>query len=90
VALFLVSHEEGRAIDPELLLALDHFELRPGLMLVDSPLDLSPLYHRVKWALPAGTALLVAPLAGAPKFKRMKAGALSWLRARRPSSTGPN
>jgi hypothetical protein len=90
VALFLVWHEEGRTIDHELLLALDRFELRPDLMLVDSPLGLSPLYHRIKWALPVGTALLVAPLAGAPKFKRMEAGALSWIKARRPSSAEPN
>ena len=90
MALFLVWHEEGQAIDPELLLALDRFELGPSLMLVDSPLDLSPLYHRIKSALPAGIALLIAPLAGAPKFKRMEAGALSWIRARRPSSAEPN
>ena len=82
MTLFLVWHEEKRTIAPETLAALDYFELRPGLRLVDSPLDLSPLYHRIKWALPAGTALIVAPLAAAPKFKLMEAGALSWVRAR--------
>jgi hypothetical protein len=82
MALFLVWHEEGRTIEPELRLTLDRFELRDGLMLVDSPLALSPLYHRIKWALPAGTGLLVAPLADAPKFKLMEAGALNWVRAR--------
>jgi hypothetical protein len=80
--LFLVWHEEAASIDPELLLALDRFELRPGLMLVDSELELSPLYHRIKWALPAGTPLLVAPLDGTPKFKLMEEGALAWVRAR--------
>ena len=82
MALFLVWHEEGRTIEPELRLALDRFELRDGLMLVDSPLALSPLYHRIKWAMPAGSALLVAPLDGAPKLKGMEAGALNWLRSR--------
>lgn len=86
MALFLVSHDPERAIAPELLLALDRFELRPGLLLVDSPEALSPLYHRIKWALPPGTMLLVAPLAGAPKFKLMEAGALAWLRVRSPVS----
>ena len=83
MALFLVWHEEQRAIEPELLPPLDRSELRPGLMLGDSELGLSPLYHRIKRALPAGTALLVAPLADAPKFKLMESGALSWTRARR-------
>jgi hypothetical protein len=32
--------------------------------------------------LPRGTALLVAPLAKAPKFKGMEPGALAWLRRR--------
>ena len=86
MALFLVWHEEGRVIDPEVRLALDRFELRPGLMLVDSTLEQSPLYHRIKWALPAGTPLLVAALAGAPKFKLMETGALNWVKAHRPSA----
>ena len=55
-------------------------------MLVDSPLELSPLYHRVKSALPPGTPLLVAPLAAVPKFELMEAGALNWVKAR---SKGP-
>ncbi|HEX8064521.1 MAG TPA: hypothetical protein VF535_15070 [Allosphingosinicella sp.] len=87
MALFLVVHDEDRAIGHDLRLALDRFELRPGLMLVDSGLDLSPLYHRIKSALPPGSALLVVPLAAAPKFKRMDAGALKWLRARPGAGT---
>ena len=82
MALFLVWHDEERAIGAEFLLALERFELRPGLMMVESDLGLSPLYHRIKWALPPGTPLLVAPLSGAPKFKLMDAGALAWLKAR--------
>ena len=88
MALFLVWHDEESAIEPDLLLALDRFELRPGLILVDSALALSPLYHKIKWALPAGAPLLVAPLADPPKFKRMEKGALKWLRARRPAGGG--
>jgi hypothetical protein len=82
VPLYLVWHDPDRSIEPELAMALDSFELKPGLVLVDSALTRSRLYHRIKWALPSGTALLVAPLADAPKFKKMDAGALSWLRRR--------
>ena len=80
--LYLVWHEAEREIDPELAASLDRAELRPGLFLVDSEETRSRLYHRVKWALPRGTALLVAPLAEAPKFKGMEPGALAWLRHR--------
>ncbi|HEU0100404.1 MAG TPA: hypothetical protein VFQ67_16720 [Allosphingosinicella sp.] len=80
MALFLVWHDEDIAIAPEPDLALDRFELRPGLVLIESDLGLSPLYHRIKWALPPGAPLLVAPLAGAPKLKGMAQGALKWLR----------
>ena len=49
-----------------------------------SALTRSKLYHRIKWQLPEGTALLCAPLGddpdGWPKFKGMDAGALAWLR----------
>jgi hypothetical protein len=82
MALFLVWHDEESAIAPELTAALDAFELRPGLILVDSDVRLSTLYHRIKWALPPGAALLVAPLGSAPKFKRMESGALEWIRHR--------
>ncbi len=82
MALFLVWHDEDSAIADDLLLALDRFELRPGLILVDSELGLSPLYHKIKWGLPPGSSLLVAPLAGAPKFKGMEEGALNWVRTR--------
>ncbi|HEX8239914.1 MAG TPA: hypothetical protein VF574_09270 [Allosphingosinicella sp.] len=81
MALFLVWHDGESAIAEELAAPLDRFELRPGLTLVDSELGLSPLYHRIKSALPQGSALLVAPLATAPKFKRMAKGATGWSRA---------
>lgn len=61
----------------------DGFELLAGLLLVDSPLGRSPLYHRVKDLQPAGEPLLVAPLDEAPKLKGMAPGAVAWLRARR-------
>jgi hypothetical protein len=76
MALFLVRHDEDSVIDDDLALALDRFELRPGLLLVESELSLSQLYHRIKWSLPAGSPLLVAPLGGPPKFKGMAEGAL--------------
>lgn len=62
----------------------DGHPLAGGLWLVRSGLTRSRLYHRIKWQLPAGAALLLAPLAdtreGWPKFKGMEAGALAWLR----------
>jgi hypothetical protein len=83
MALFLVWHDEDGAIEPDLGLALDRVELRTGLILVDSDLALSALYHRIKESLPPGSPLLVAPLAAAPKFKGMEEGALKWLRGLR-------
>lgn len=55
-------------------------KLSDGLYLVVSALTRSRLYHRVKRQLPPDTALLVAPLAGAPKFKGMSRGALAFTR----------
>ncbi len=88
MALFLVWHDEGSALAAEAALGLDRFELRPGLLLVESELGLSPLYHRIKWALPPGAPLLVAPLSEAPKLKLMEEGALKWIRERK-SGTHP-
>lgn len=62
------------------------FELRPGLHLVVSDEALSPLYHKVKRALPRGSALLVAPLAAPPKFKVMASGAQAFVRRSFPTS----
>ncbi|QYG91092.1 hypothetical protein HC251_00675 [Iamia sp. SCSIO 61187] len=59
--------------------------LRPGLLLLDSPATRSVVYHAVKHQLPEGTALLVAPLADAPKMKGMAEGTAAWLRDRRGS-----
>lgn len=62
----------------------DAHPLADHLWLVRSELSRSKLYHKVKWQLDDGAALLVAPLAGDkdgwPKFKGMEAGALAWLR----------
>ena len=55
-------------------------KLSDGLYLVISALTRSRLYHRIKRQLPPGTALLVAPLAEAPKFKGMSRGALAFTR----------
>lgn len=60
----------------------DGFVLRPGLLLLRSPHTRSDVYHALKYAVPAGRSVLVAPLADAPKFKGMTAGAAAWLRAR--------
>ena len=60
----------------------DLVELAPGLYLTESARTRSQVYHAIKWRLQPGS-LLVAPLAGEPKFKGMRPGVLAWLRARR-------
>ncbi|MBA4000085.1 hypothetical protein [Brevundimonas sp.] len=54
--------------------------LADGLYIVVSALTRSRLYHRIKREAPPGAALLVAPLADAPKFKGMSRGALAFTR----------
>ncbi len=58
----------------------------PGLVFVDSDDTLSRVYHELKWSLPDDSALVVAPLAAAPKLKYLHPGTQSWLRARLPSA----
>ncbi len=82
MALYLVWPEPGYEIEAELLYALGHFELRPGLVPIDSEPTRSKLQHKVNWALPKGTALLAAPLAADQRFKAMEDCALRWVGAR--------
>lgn len=53
-----------------------------GLAFVDSDDTLSRVYHALKWSLPDGVALVVAPVADLPKAKGLAPGTNSWLRAR--------
>ena len=55
-------------------------ETAPGLLLIDSDDSLSRVYHEVKWLLPHGSALLVAPLSERPKARGLATGTVSWLR----------
>ena len=81
--LYLLWHDPAARAD-RLDLHGDAHPLAPGLWLVRSGLTRSKLYHRIKWQLPQGAALLCAPLAdepdGWPKFKGLEEGALRWLR----------
>ena len=78
ISLFLVWHDApGASVE----IAEPSHPLQPGMLLVRSERTLSRLYHAVKRQLPAGTALCVAPLAEAPKFKGMADGALKWIRS---------
>jgi hypothetical protein len=81
--LYLVWHEPVRPEEP-INWNGDAFALNNQLWLVRSELSRSRLYHAIKWQLPKGVALMVAPLddrpEGWPKFKGMEAGALAWLR----------
>ena len=53
-----------------------------GLAFVDSGDSLSAVYHALKWSLPPGVALAVAPVADLPKARGLAPGTHSWLRAR--------
>ena len=53
-----------------------------GLAFVDSDDTLSRVYHALKWSLPDGVAVAVAPLADLPKAKGLEPGTNRWLRAR--------
>jgi len=57
----------------------DGFVLRPGLVLLRSGASRSEVYHGLKWSQPEGRAVLVAPLADAPKAKGMAPGLRDWL-----------
>jgi hypothetical protein len=53
-----------------------------SLAYVDSDDTLSRVFHALKWSLPEGVALTVAPVADLPKAKGLAPGTNSWLRAR--------
>jgi hypothetical protein len=53
-----------------------------ALAFVDSDDTLSRVYHALKWSLPDGCALLVAPVCDLPKAKGLARGTNSWLHAR--------
>ena len=66
----------------------DGFVLRPGLVLLDSTHSRSEVYHGLKWSQPEGRAVLVAPLADAPKAKGVASGLQRWLQAAERISGG--
>ncbi|CAM3783833.1 hypothetical protein [Nocardioides zeicaulis] len=53
-----------------------------GLAFVDADETLSAVYHALKWSLPPGVALVVAPVGDLPKAKGLAPGTNRWLRAR--------
>ena len=53
-----------------------------GLAFVDTDDTLSAVYHALKWSLPHGAAIAVAPVADLPKAKGLAPGTNSWLQAR--------
>jgi hypothetical protein len=59
-------------------------EAAPGLLMVETDETLSRVYHEIKWLLPDGAALLVAPVSERPKARGMTAGTVRWLRERLP------
>jgi hypothetical protein len=78
-----LAWEETGALDATVVGPWDDaILLRPGLLLLDSPATRSEVYHALKHELPPETALLVAPLADAPKMKGMAEGTTTWLRHR--------
>lgn len=59
-------------------------EIAPGLLVLEPEESLSRVFHEIKWLLPGGSTLLVAPLAHRPKVRGLAPGTVSWLRARLP------
>ena len=49
----------------------------PGLAFVENDESLSRVYHEVKWSLPDGAALAVAPVAGRPKIRGWRTATLA-------------
>lgn len=82
MTLYLVWFDGDGVNDGGLADMIDGFRLRPGLFLADSDDTQSRLYHDIKRWLGGDRALIVAPLADAPKFKGMADGALKWVRSR--------
>ena len=80
ITLYLVHLDIDVARHPDP--APDLLELTPGLYLTESARTRSQVYHALKRRF-GPRRLLVAPLAGDPKFKGMRPGVLAWLRARR-------
>lgn len=78
--LFLVYVRGATPCDRPLHFGGEAFLLADDLFLVRSELTRSRLYHQIKQQLATNAALLVAPLADAPKFKSSNRGALKWLR----------
>ena len=60
----------------------DLVELTDGLVVVESELTRSELYHGLKRLQAPDTPLLVAELTEPPKMKAMAPGAHAWLRDR--------
>ena len=76
-----LAWEESQSVDAAIVGPWEAvLVLRPGLVLIDSQVGRSPVYHAVKDALPAGSALAVAPLDGPPKTKGVAPGLAAWLR----------
>lgn len=60
-------------------------QVAEGVTLVESTESLSRVYHELKWNLPEGTALVVAPLTERPKLKGLAPGTTTWLKDRLPA-----
>ena len=55
-----------------------------GLVILETDETVSRVYHELKWLLPDGCALLVAPLQSRPKARGVTRGTVAWLRERLP------
>lgn len=81
MAIYLVQVLDRADRFPEVASAHDAFEADPGLWFIDTDLTLSRLYHALKRQLRPHGPLLVVAMQVPPKFKNLKPGALSWIRA---------
>ena len=62
----------------------DCFELVGRLLVIDTQLSRSTLYHRLKALQDAEDPLMVSELHEVPKLKGMSPGSVAWLRSRLP------
>lgn len=78
--IYLGPKEDERARS---ILGYTRFRLQRGLYLMESERTRSRVYPAIEREVSSDAASLVAPLADAPKSRKMFEGVLKWVRSRR-------
>lgn len=82
MTIYLVQVVERADRFAEVAAVHDAFEADLGLWFIATEEPLSRLYHSLKHQLRPHGPLFVVEMHAPPKFKNLKPGALSWIRAR--------